>query len=52
MKKFYSDPEIEIRKYRLTDTVFTESDPGLHDGDEYDLDSVGPGEDLNSVFMD
>lgn len=43
MRKYYSEPELEVRKYLIND-IFTDSDPGLHDGDEYDLDgSVDPG---------
>ena len=41
MSKYYSSPEMEIRIYRTAHGVFTDSDPGLHDGDEYDLDAVG-----------
>jgi hypothetical protein len=50
MRKDYLEPELEIRKYRITPDVFTDSDPGLHDGDEYDLDSVGDPEGLDDVF--
>ncbi len=46
MKKYYSEPELEVRKYLLKD-VFTDSDPGLHDGDDYELDSVGGNEDVD-----
>lgn len=33
MSKFYSEPEFDIRKYSLTQDVFTTSD--LDDDDEY-----------------
>jgi len=51
MRKNYSEPELEVRKYLISD-VFTGSDPGLHDGDEYDLDSVGDNDDLGNLFAD
>ncbi len=53
MSKFYCEPIIEIRKYRLTDSVFTDSDPGLHDGDDYELDSIDDSNsDVDSIFVD
>ncbi len=45
MKKNYDEPVLEVRKYLITD-IFTDSDPGLHDGDEFDLDAVGAGEEV------
>lgn len=45
MRKYYSEPALEVRKYLITD-IFTESEPGLHDGDDYNLDAVGAGEDV------
>lgn len=48
MRKDYFEPTLEVRKYLISD-VFTDSDPGLHDGDEYDLDSVGGG-DNDDIF--
>ena len=41
MKKFYSEPEVELRKYVFTEDVCTNpSNPDtggdLHDDDEYD----------------
>ncbi len=41
MRKNYLEPTLEVRKYRVSPDIFTDSDPGLHDGDEYDLDAVG-----------
>ena len=41
MRKDYAEPALEVRTYRMTSDVFTDSDPGLHDGDEFDLDNVG-----------
>ena len=48
MKKYYSEPELEIRKYNLIDDVCaTDSDPDkdkdLHDEDEYDYFGNGNG---------
>ena len=46
MSKLYTSPEIEFKKYRMSQSVFT-SDPGLHDGDDYELDDVNdPVDDL------
>lgn len=47
MRKYYSEPELEVRKYSVSASIFTESgkDPGLDDGDDYNLDSAGPAED-------
>ena len=41
MSKSYSAPKIEIRKYRVSQNVFTDSDPGLDRGDDYGLDAAG-----------
>ena len=49
MTKFYTEPELNILQYRMTDSVFTDSDPGLHDGDEFDLDAVGTGEEVFGI---
>lgn len=43
MRKNYAEPALEVRKYLITD-IFTDSDPGLHDGDEHDLDAIGDAE--------
>ena len=40
MSKLYISPEIEFKKYKMAQSIFTDSDPGLHDGDEYDLDAI------------
>ena len=46
MRKNYFEPELEVRKYRLTPDVFTDSDH-VGDSDDYDLDAVGdPTDDL------
>ena len=49
MSKFYAEPKIEFRMYRIAQDVFTDSDPGLEDGDEFDLDAIGRPDD---VFAD
>ena len=51
MRKDYSEPMLEIRKYAITPDIFTDSDPGLHDGDEFELDAVDDGE-IEDVFAD
>ena len=43
MRKDYAEPALEVRKYLIKD-IFTDSDPGLHDGDEYGLDSIDDGD--------
>ena len=47
MSKYYASPEIEIRVYRATHSVFTDSEKDLGDGDDFELDAVGePADDL------
>ena len=46
MRKDYCEPELEVRVYRSMPDIFTDSDPGLHDGDEFEPDAVGDPEDL------
>jgi len=42
MLKMYTEPELEVRKYSVTESVFTDSDPSgnndndLNNDDEYD----------------
>lgn len=48
MAKFYVEPELNILQYRMTKSVFTESDPGLNDGDDFDLDAIN--DDAAEVF--
>ena len=50
MRKNYSEPELAVRKYRTTPDIFTDSDPGLHDGDEYDLDAIN--DPVDELFAD
>ena len=46
MRRYYASPEIEIRVYRVSHSVFTDSE-NIHDGDEFDLDAAGqPQDDL------
>ncbi len=42
MRKYYSEPELEIIKYGISaEVIFTDSVPGIDDGDEFDLDAAG-----------
>ena len=47
MRKYYFEPLLEIRKYRLTPDIFTDSEKDLGDGDDFELDAAGaPVDDL------
>ena len=52
MMKYYSEPELEIRAYRITD-VFTDSTGagGYKDDDEFELDGAN-GSRANNWFDD
>ncbi len=39
MRKLYAEPEMEIRKYNMAQSVWTSGPPDLHDGEEFDPDS-------------
>ena len=41
MRKYYSEPTLEIRKYAASPDIFTDSDPGLDKGDDYGIDAAG-----------
>ena len=45
MTKVYDEPIVNIRKYGVTQNIFTS---GLHDGDEIILDSEGSSDSTNA----
>ena len=49
MRKYYSEPELEIRKYRMAPDIFTDSE-NIGDGDEFDLDAAN--QPLDDLFAD
>ncbi len=48
MKKYYSEPELEIRKYSFnpSDSVFTNSTPEVDDGSGLEKDDGYNGDDI------
>jgi hypothetical protein len=52
MTKFYSAPELEIRKYAISQEQIFTSGPG--EGDDFELDSIDPssGAKADAFFAD
>ncbi len=49
MRKLYAEPEMEIRKYNMAQSVWTSGPTDLHDGEEFDPDANANG-DAKSYF--
>lgn len=51
MTKYYSEPELEVRKYVIADSVFTDStnDPNLYNNDDDDPPDDEGGNGTNSA---
>ena len=39
MRKLYAEPEVEILKYNMSQSVWTSGPTDLHDGEEFDPDA-------------
>ena len=48
MTKYYEEPVVTVRKYGVTQNIFTS---GIHDGDDFELDS-DDSSDGESFFAD